>query len=235
MSSSSAIDSRSRARAFTRDPQPFLDRVAVDAAVLEVELVRPLGHLMHGVAWHQPQRDRLAAATVLLARPRVGERRIRGVDRAGMGERLTFPLLTKDLEDHATRTASRTHFSCSRKRARNASRSCERGPWPVTTDFSSSQSGSPYSHTPSSRRRRSGSGSVRPSSHTCGTYPSRNCCRASSFPCDLIRQTYIGSSSRGIGLPWNCIKGPHHRSSASCTSSRCSSVPVIIARITSRP
>ena len=51
----------------------------------------------------------------------------------------------------------------------------------------------------------------------------------------MIRQTNIGSSSREIGLPWNCISGPHQRLSASCTSSRCASVPVIIARITSRP
>ena len=45
----------------------------------------------------------------------------------------------------------------------------------------------------------------------------------------------IGSSSVGIGLPWNCISGPHQRSSASCTSSRWSSVPFISVRITSRP
>ena len=38
-----------------------------------------------------------------------------------------------------------------------------------------------------------------------------------------------------IGFPWNCISGAHQRSSASWTSSRCSSVPFIIVRITSRP
>src|SRR6266498_4038319 len=45
----------------------------------------------------------------------------------------------------------------------------------------------------------------------------------------------IGSSSPGIGLPWNCISGPDQRVTASWTSSRWSSVPFISVRITSRP
>src|SRR3954467_8320841 len=143
ISSSSASSSRRCARSFTSDPQPFLDRVAVDAAVLEVELVRPLRHLVHRVARHEPQRLALSAAAVLLARPRVRERGVGSDDRPCVRERLPFFLLAEDLEDHqAASTVSRTHFSCSRKRARNARRSCERGPCPVTTERSSSQSGS---------------------------------------------------------------------------------------------
>ena len=36
-------------------------------------------------------------------------------------------------------------------------------------------------------------------------------------------------------MPWKCISGSHQRSSASCTSSRCSAVPVTIASTVSRP
>src|SRR5205085_10212356 len=122
-------------------------------------------------------------------------------DRAGVLEGLPLPLLAEDLVDHAASASTtwRTHAECSRASRRRSSRSCDFGPCPVTTLRSSSQSGSPYSHTPSSFLRSFESGTVRPSSQIWGTYPSRNCCRASSFPCDLIRQTYIGSSSRGIG------------------------------------
>src|SRR5438132_6738215 len=144
ISSSSATPSRS---SFTCLLQAALDRVAVDAAVLEIELVGPIADDVHGVARYEPQRDRLAAAAVLLTRPRLRELRVGRLDRAGVLKGLALAVLAKDLPDHAARTASRTHRSCSMKRARNPSRSAVRGPWPVTTLFSSAQSGSLYSQT----------------------------------------------------------------------------------------
>src|SRR5205807_7429088 len=42
-----------------------LDRVAVDAAVLEVELVGPVLDVADRVARHEPERDRLASTAVL--------------------------------------------------------------------------------------------------------------------------------------------------------------------------
>src|SRR5262245_51711334 len=155
-SSSSASSRSRRSRSFTGLLQPHLERVAVDASVLEVELVRKVVHLVHRVACHEPQRLGLAPAPELLARPRLREGGVRGDDRAGVLERLAPLLLTEDLVDHAA-TVSRTHRSCSRKRRRSSSRSADRGPCPVTTAFSSSQSGSAYSQTPSSRRRSFGS------------------------------------------------------------------------------
>src|SRR5579884_4350147 len=94
-----------RAYAATRLLQPRLDRVAVDAAVLEVELVRPVVDDVQRLARHEPQRDRLAAPAVLLARPRLRELRIRGDDRAGVLERDAAAVLAEDLPDHAARTA----------------------------------------------------------------------------------------------------------------------------------
>src|SRR5437588_10720853 len=154
---------------FTGLLQAGLDRVAVDAAVLEIELVRPVLDAVDRVARHEPQRNRLAAAPVLLARPRLRELHVGRDDRAGVLERLTVALSAKDLVDHAARTESRTHCSWSRNRRRNARRSSVFGPCPVTTCLSSSQSGSLYSHVPSSRRRSFGSGPLRPSSQICGT------------------------------------------------------------------
>src|SRR6185437_8697917 len=192
---SSSSASPSSACSFTSLLQSRLDRVAVDAAVLEVELVGPVLDVADRVARDEPECDRLAAAPVLLARPGLGEVRIRRDDRAGVLERGAALLLAEDLPDrgplrrrqsrhlrslpgsveptpgmaHAARTASRTHCSWSRKRRRKASRSSVFGPWPVTTCLSSSQSGSVYSQTPSSRLRSFGSGTVRPSSRICGT------------------------------------------------------------------
>src|SRR5262245_12025164 len=156
---------------FTSLLQACLDRVAVDAAVLEVELVGPVLDVADGVAGDEPERDRLAAPAVLLAGPGLGEVRVGRDDRAGVLEGGAAPLLAEDLPHrmtrrvaHAARTASRTHCSWSRKRRRSASRSSVFGPWPVTTCLSSAQSGSVYSQTPSSRLRSFGSGTVRPSS-----------------------------------------------------------------------
>src|SRR6478752_2138776 len=147
--------------------QSGLDRVAVDAAVLEVELVGPVLDVADRVARHEPERDRLPAPAVLLARPGLREVRIGCDDRAGVLEGGAALLLAEDLPDrvaHAASTASRTHCSRSRKPRRNASRSSVFGPWPVTTCLSSDQSGSVYSQTPSSRLRSFGSGTVSPSS-----------------------------------------------------------------------
>src|SRR5947209_5809668 len=167
-SSSSAIDSS--ACSFTGLLQPSLDRIAVNTAVLEVELVGPVLDVADLAPRDEPQRHRLAAAPVLLACPRLREVRVGRDDRAGMLERLALPFAPEDLPlVHAAKTKSRTHCSCSRKRRRNSSRSCVFGPWPVTTCLSSSQSGSVYSQTPSSRLRSFGSWSSRPSSRICGT------------------------------------------------------------------
>src|SRR5439155_4224813 len=166
-SSSSARPSS--ACSFTRLLQPCLDRIAVDAAVLEVELVGPVLDVADRVARDEPERDRLAAPAVLLARPRLREVGVRRLDGAGVLERLAFPLPAKNLVDHAASTTSRTHCSRSRKPRRKASRSSVFGPWPVTTCLSSAQSGSVYSQTPSSRFRSFGSGTVSPSSQICGT------------------------------------------------------------------
>src|SRR5438309_4348289 len=149
----SSSSARLNRRSFTRLLQAGLDRVPVDTAVLEVELVRPLRHRMNRLARREPERDRLAAPAVLLARPRLCELRVGRLHRARVLERLALAILAEDLPDHATSKASRTHCSCSTNRRRKARRSAVRGPCPVTTLFSSSQSGSVYSQTPSSRLR----------------------------------------------------------------------------------
>src|SRR5205807_6037582 len=112
ISSSSASPSRC---SFTGLLQAGLDRVAVDAAVLQVELVGPLLDVADRVAGNEPERDRLAAPAVLLARPGLREVRVGRLDRAGVLERLALALPAKDLVDHAASTASRTHRSRSRK------------------------------------------------------------------------------------------------------------------------
>src|SRR5690348_8672366 len=101
VSSSSARPSRS---SFTRLLQACLDRVAVDAAVLEVELVGPVLDVVDRIARNEPQRNRLAAAAVLLARPRLCELGVGRDDRTGVLERLALPFLTEDFVDHAANT-----------------------------------------------------------------------------------------------------------------------------------
>src|SRR6476646_9434212 len=107
ISSSSAIDRSSCARSLTCLLQPCLDRVAVDAAVLEVELVRPVGDRVHRLARHEPERLALAAPAVLLARPRFAERGVGRLDRAGMRERLPLLLLAEHLVDRHLRSEQR--------------------------------------------------------------------------------------------------------------------------------
>src|SRR5262245_39660813 len=171
ISSSSAYSRRSCARSLTRLLQLRLQRVAVDAVVRLLELVVELRHLVHRVARDDPQRDRLVPPPVLLVRERLRERRVRRDDRAGVRERRALLLLAEDLEDHAASasTTERTHASCSSMLRRNSRRSAVFGPCPVTTLRSSSQSGSVYSHTPSSFLRSFGSGTLSPSSQICGT------------------------------------------------------------------
>src|SRR3954447_18291565 len=88
-SSSSASPSSS---SFTCLLQARFDRVAVDAAVLEVELVCPVLDVVDRVARDEPQRHRLGAASVLLARPHLRELRVRCDHRACVLEGLTVAL-----------------------------------------------------------------------------------------------------------------------------------------------
>src|SRR5579864_978105 len=97
ISSSSARPSRS---SFTGLLQPRLDRVAVDAPVLEIELVRPFVDDVHRVARDEPERNRLAAAAVLLSRPHLRELRVGRLNRPAVLERLPLAVLAKDLPDH---------------------------------------------------------------------------------------------------------------------------------------
>src|SRR3954463_5256093 len=102
-SSSSARPSS--ACSFTSLLQPCLDRIAVDAAVLEVELVGPVLDVPDRVARDEPERDRLAAPAVLLACPRLGEVRVGRDDRAGVLERGAALLLAEDLPNRLAHAA----------------------------------------------------------------------------------------------------------------------------------
>ena len=111
MSSSSASASSRSVRSLTRCSrrhversgalsslvQARLDRVAVDAAVLHLELIGELGDLAHGLARDEPEGDRLLSPRVLLARVDLRELLVRCVDRARVLEGLSLPLLPKDL------------------------------------------------------------------------------------------------------------------------------------------
>src|SRR6187455_321095 len=107
--------------------QARLDRVAVDAAVLHLELVRELVDLADRVTWNEPERDRLLPPRVLLARVDLRELFVRRVDRARVLEGLPLPLLPKDLVDHASSasTACSTQATSSRESLRNASLSAD--------------------------------------------------------------------------------------------------------------
>src|SRR5581483_1329537 len=90
-SSSSARPSS--ACSFTRLLQACLDRVAVDPAVFEVELVGPVLDVADRVAGDEPECDGLAPPAVLLARPRLREVRVGGDHPAGVLERRAALLL----------------------------------------------------------------------------------------------------------------------------------------------
>src|SRR4029450_5321139 len=98
-----------RPRPLARLVQTRLDRVAVDAAVLHLELVGELDDLVKRVGRNKPQRDRrlaaavaeperarLVAAPVLLARVDLGELLVRGGHRPCMLERLALAFLPED-------------------------------------------------------------------------------------------------------------------------------------------
>src|SRR5207253_6556376 len=114
MSSSSAISISRCARSLTCLLQLRLQRIAVDAVVRLLQLVKELVHLVDRVARDDPQRDRLLPAAVLLVGERLRKRRVGRVERARVRERRAPFLLTEDLEGHAARTTSRTHCSCAR-------------------------------------------------------------------------------------------------------------------------
>src|SRR5262245_35336917 len=93
ISSSSAISSNECASdSFTCPPQLLLERIAVDAVVVAVQLVDELVDLDDRLARNDPQPGRLAATSVLLARVDVGELVVRRLDRAGVVERLSLAL-----------------------------------------------------------------------------------------------------------------------------------------------
>src|SRR3954453_11593444 len=91
ISSSSAISSRSCCScSFTCLLQLLLQRIAVDAGVVAVELVYELFDLDRGIPWHDPERGLLAAPAVLLARVHVREVVVRRLDRARVLQRLAL-------------------------------------------------------------------------------------------------------------------------------------------------
>src|SRR5207253_1837976 len=101
--------SRSRcARSLTRLLQLRLQRIAVDAVVRLVQLVREVVHLVHGVAWDDPQRLRLLPPPVLLARERLCEHGVRRGHGARVRERRALLLLAEDLPDHAQAASAST-------------------------------------------------------------------------------------------------------------------------------
>src|SRR6187455_1489603 len=110
-------------------PEALLDRVPVDTAVLEVELVDEVVDLRDGPARDEPERLGLAAAAVLLARVDLGEPLVRSGDRAGMLHRGAGALAAEDLPDarrgHAASasTVRATQSTSSRESRRNARRS----------------------------------------------------------------------------------------------------------------
>ena len=68
--------------------------------VVALEFVDEVVDLGDRLARHDPERDRLAAAAVLLSCVPLREGLVRRLDGAGVGERLTLPLLPKNLVDH---------------------------------------------------------------------------------------------------------------------------------------
>src|SRR3954447_12221413 len=88
ISSSSAISSRSCCScSFTCLLELLLQRIAVHPVVIAVELDEDLVYLDHRIPWEAPERGRLAAPAVLLARVDVGEVVVRSFDRAGVLQR----------------------------------------------------------------------------------------------------------------------------------------------------
>ena len=67
--------------------------------VVPVQLVDEVVYLVHGLARDDPERRRLAAATVLLARVPLGKAFVGRLDRAGVLERLALSLLPEHFPD----------------------------------------------------------------------------------------------------------------------------------------
>src|SRR5439155_15507780 len=98
---------------------------------------------------------------------------------------------------------SRNHAWLFHTARRHDSRVSVIGPLPLTTCQNSSQftqSSAPHSH-PSPLRRRSGSGTLIPTSQSFGTYVSKNSLRSSSFDFVLIPQWSKTSFSGFDGGP----------------------------------
>src|SRR5918994_5981868 len=142
----SSSSASSRSSSFTGKLQLLLQRVAVDAVVVALELVDEVVDGEDGVAGDDPERLRLGAPPVELTGVLLGEAAVGSLQRACVRERLALPLLPEDLPDHAASasTTRRTHSVSSRVVRRKPNRSSVIGPCPVTTHLSSSQSGSVY-------------------------------------------------------------------------------------------
>src|SRR5215207_215194 len=86
----------------TRLLQLDLQRVAVHAAVIAIEHVSHVRveNLLDGLTRDDPERERLVATSVQLARVRLGESEVRRLERASVLERRTLPLLPKNFPDH---------------------------------------------------------------------------------------------------------------------------------------
>src|SRR5437867_13340285 len=100
ISSSSAISSSRCVCSRTCLLQLLLQRVAVHAVVVAVELVDEFLDLEDRLARNDPERLGFAAAAVELLCVGFGEGAVRRVERAGVLERLAFALLPENLVDH---------------------------------------------------------------------------------------------------------------------------------------
>src|SRR5215203_735352 len=182
----------------------------------------------------------LAADEDLVQRPvPAAERRLRLDGHLRAGGDGAVPALRRQLAHAATPAcfsayavaASITQALSSLAARRRAIRSAFAGPSPLITRLNSSQSIAPKRCFPvSGSSVSSGSGSVTPRTSACGTDMSTYRWRSSSLLCRLmphaIDWALLGLSSSGG--PNIISDGHHHRSTASCTIARCSSVPRII-------
>src|SRR5262245_52214527 len=111
--SSSSASWRRSSCSLTCLPELLLQRVAVDAVVVALELVDELADLGDLRPGHDPQPLRLAAPSVELAGVRLREGGVRGRERAGVLERLSLALLPEHLVDHSASSSSTTPRACS--------------------------------------------------------------------------------------------------------------------------
>src|SRR5262245_32412759 len=111
--SSSSATWRRSSRSLTGFPELLLQRVAVDAVVVALELVDELADLCDLRPGNHPERLRLAAPSVELAGVGLREGAVRGCERAGVLERLSLALLPEHLVDHPASSSSTTARACS--------------------------------------------------------------------------------------------------------------------------